>query len=59
MDRKQVCLTSMTFQHKLIIAILMKIGMSEVMSYIFKICSSSIEIIRFLQETKAKQKQQQ
>jgi len=49
----------MTFQHKLIIAILMKIGMSEVMSYIFKICSSSIEIIRFLQETKAKQKQQQ
>jgi hypothetical protein len=47
MDRKRVCLTSMTFVHKLVIAILMTIGMVEVMSYTFKICSSSIEIIKF------------
>jgi len=53
-DRKHVCLTSMTFVHKLTITVLMTIGMSEVMSYIFKICSSCIEIIRFLQETKTK-----
>jgi len=30
----------MTFAHKLIIATLMTIGMFEVMSYIFKTCSS-------------------
>jgi hypothetical protein len=47
MDRKRVCLTSMTFVHKLVIAILMTIAMAEVMSYIIKICSSCIEIIRF------------
>jgi len=47
MDPNRVCLTSMTFVHKLIIAVLMTIGMAEVMSYIFKICSCCIEIIRF------------